>query len=144
MRTRWAELWATVAAIHAGALLAGGVVVLFLGQAGLPGAYAFLAPVLVFAAPLVLALAAFREPGPTRPSAGDLDRLVTLKRADALPPARRPARRAGRWPGDPGRRAPGPVAVSDPLDRLVERKREWAGPAPDASGAAVPGPARDD
>jgi hypothetical protein len=134
MRTRWADFWATVAAVHAGAALAGAVVVLFLGEAGLPGAYAFLVPVLVFAAPIVLALAARGEPGPERPSAGDLDRLVTLKRADALPPARRPPRRMGRWPGGPGR-SPEPVDVLGPLDRLVERKREWTGPAEEDSGS---------
>src|SRR5262245_13460824 len=88
--------------------------------------YILLFPAVVIAAPLIQVLADWKIGGPAHRSAGVLDRLVTRRRANELPPAGRvSARRPGRWPG----RGPAePSDESEALDRLVRRKREWAGP----------------
>jgi hypothetical protein len=119
-----------------GGLLVLAAAVVALREVGLPpGAYAFLIPLVVYAIPLVLALGARLEPGPARPPAGDLDHLLTLKRAGSLPPAHRaPARTGGRLPTVAGRRPAAPPAGA--LDRLVRRKRELTGVTDDAEPRA--------
>jgi hypothetical protein len=135
MKPRTDDLWTILAALLGGGLVLLAGAVMAIGETGLPaGSYAFLIPLAVYAVPLVVALAARLEPGPARPPAGDLEHLLTLKRTGSLPPARRPPPRpGGRLPGDTRR----PRAVAPPagaLDRLVQRKHEWA--EPPESGAA--------
>jgi hypothetical protein len=135
MGSRAGDRWTILAALVGGGLLVLAAAVVALREVGLPpGAYALLIPLVVYAVPLVLALAAHLEFGPARPPAGDLDRLLTLKRAGSLPPARRPApRTGGRLPEVARRSRPAPTGA---LDRLVQRKREWTGPADDAEPGA--------
>jgi hypothetical protein len=137
MKPRTDNLWTILAALLGGVfvLLAGAL--LAIGETGLPpGSYALLIPLAVYAVPIVVALAARLEPGPNRPPAGDLDHLLTLKRTGTLPPARRPAPRAGgRLPGT-ARRPSAAAPPASALDRLVQRKREWTGPADDAEPGA--------
>jgi hypothetical protein len=97
-------------------------------RSGLPADYVLAAvvPLVAYSAPLVLVLAAKIDREPGRPSAGDLDRLLDLKRADSLPPARRAPPRPARLPT--ATRPAGTIGgTDDDLDRLVQRKRWLAG-----------------
>jgi hypothetical protein len=126
------------AAVLAGIVLALAAALYALERAGMPREYfCLVAPLVAYSAPLLLLLAAKLEPGPERPTAGELERLLALKRQGALPPARRPPRRPRRWP------AARPTLPADPpagpLDRLVRRKRQWAEPGEDPAQATGAG-----
>ncbi len=123
----------TLGTVAGGALLvvAGAVVIVCEGEPP-EEFYVLILPTVVVAAPLVQILAGGWQRGSDRPSAGVLDRLLALRRGHRLPPAgRASARRPGRRPG---RRAVGRRADEEALDRLVRRKREWAGPPEDTAG----------
>src|SRR5262245_2362812 len=126
MRAPRANLRSTLAAILAGARLVAAPIVVALDRAGLPDFYLCLSPALIVGVPLVVGLVGRIEPVPDRPPAEDLDRLVACKRAGRLPPARRTTR-SNRF--SLGTRAAPPrppaAAPSAPLDRLVQRKRDW-------------------
>jgi hypothetical protein len=141
MRARPDDLSAMLGAMLAGALLTAGACLIVLTPAGLPSwSYFFLLPALIYAAPLILALAGRLDTAPARSSAGDLDHLLDLKRSASLPPARRTTRRTG---GPLLRPTPAPLVAPTPpgaLDRLVQRKREWTGAdAADANDMGDPG-----
>jgi hypothetical protein len=133
MPARSDDLWWILGTVASGALLVGAAVVVILCEGEPPEEfYVLILPIVVVAAPLVQILAGGWERGPDRPSSGVLDRLLALRRAHRLPPAGRvSARRSGRWPA---RRAVGRRADEEALDRLVRRKREWAGPPEDHAG----------
>jgi hypothetical protein len=133
MPARSDNLWWALGTVAGGVLLvvAGAVVIVCEGEPP-EEFYVLILPTVVVAAPLVQVLAAGWERDPARPSGGVLDRLLALRRAHRLPPAgRASARRFGRWPG---RRPVGPGADEAALDRLVQRKREWAGPPENHAG----------
>jgi hypothetical protein len=119
----------TLAAMLAGALLVAAPIVVALDRAGFPGFYLCLSPALIAVVPLLIGLVARLEPGPDRPSAEDLDRLVTCKRAGQLRSARRPTR-SHRYSLSSRAAQPRPPAAAPPgpLDRLVQRKRELQEP----------------
>jgi hypothetical protein len=130
MGSRPGYLGRSSAAVSAGILVALVAAAYALARAGLSREYVALAvPLLLYSAPLLLIWAARLEPGPARPSAGDLDHLLDLKRRGALPPARRPPRRGPRRPVPRATVAADPPA--SPLDRLVGRKRHGAEPGAD-------------
>ena len=123
------SLSSTLAAMLAGALLAAAPIVVALDRAGMPGFYFCLSPALIVVVPLFIGLVARLEPGPDRPPAEDLDRLVACKRAGHLQPARRPTRSHRFLLGFRSAKPRPPAAAqSEPLDRLVQRKRELQDP----------------
>jgi|GEM_PF-3928221 len=128
MRAPPDELSAMLGGLLAGALLVAGAFLVVLRPPGLPEwSYLVLFPAVIYAVPLILALAARLDTAPARPSAGDLDHLLDLKRGGSLPPARRTTRRTG---GPLLRPTPAPSVAPTPpgaLDRLLQRKREWTG-----------------
>jgi hypothetical protein len=139
MPSRPGPWWRSPAVVLVGAALALVAAAAGLAWARLPAdLVALLAPLLAYSVPLLLILAARLDPGPGRPSGGDLDHLLDRKRAGGLPPARRPPPRAARVPAAT-RPAAADWGLDDDLDRLVQHKRQSAGEVDrDTGGSPAP------